>query len=78
MRRRRFKRRVFWAAVIFGVLLLALAATIAQAVVAVGSAAGHARQRLDATLAAGRRSLMPQRNPQWVPRSQPRVGLDDL
>jgi hypothetical protein len=60
MRRRRFKRRLFWAAVIFGVLLLALAATIAQAVVAAGSAARHVRQRLAATLADGRRSVMPQ------------------
>ena len=44
--RRRFKRRLFWAAVIGGLLLLALAATIAQAVVATSESVSRMRWRL--------------------------------
>ncbi len=46
MGRRRFKRRLFWAAVIFGLLLLALAATIAQAVAATGESVSQMKWRL--------------------------------
>ncbi len=35
--RRRWKRRLLWAAVLFGVLLLAIPATVAQATAAVES-----------------------------------------
>jgi hypothetical protein len=60
MRRRRFKRRLFWATVIFGLLVLALVATIAQAVVAAGHAVGDAQRRVAASFDDARRSLVPQ------------------
>ena len=41
--RRRWKRRLLWAAVLFGVLLLAIPATVAQATAAVEAAYGEER-----------------------------------
>ena len=46
MRRRRFKRRLFWAAVILGLLVLALGATVAQAVVATSESVSRLKYRL--------------------------------
>jgi hypothetical protein len=60
MRRRRFKRRLFWGVIIFGLLLLALVAAIAQAVVATGRAVGDAQRRVAASFDNARRSLVPQ------------------
>jgi hypothetical protein len=50
MRRRRLTRRLFWAAVVLGLLILVLAANVASAALAATDAAG----RLTGRLAAGR------------------------